>query len=603
MLNKMMLGGGKVSEIKHVEIMTGSFNVSKNGGRQLVKLDSGRYVCITRNNIDRLELYKSDDKGRTWSRLCYIEGANSNCAPYWCISTDGIRVHILYAVSNQNAYAFIHINGDTQIDQNVYNSMQIISSILTAVSTCSLAVSQDRTKICAVWTCKSSLYSNSYNIQACRGTIDNISGNVTFGGASLVSFFNDSTYSFNQPSVIYNSFQRPIIAVCYIEGSRFGINEYTYDGTGWGSTVIVPLKAINLAQAYPSITFMPSNVSTKINSSYINGLVIVAWHGKDNIDNNVYNIRCKASSDGGQIWFDFGIDGEKITSGNSYFKMNPSVCWNNDGKIFIVWQGADANNQYNIYYLEKEKRIINVIEKPYSQLNPSTILECQLNPAFIFVDNADFGDKSLLHFNGTQGSQLFIDESGKTWTVNGNAQISTAQSKFGSSSYFNGLSCIYTESIDYYLVGKSFTIDFWIKIDSQQDSCIAELVTESKYCFRFDASQDGHISFSIWGGSATYSMSGVISNGNWHHIAAVGTGLGLVSFYIDGIKKSYANTNAAYNCTDLYIGCQKGLVNQFTGYIDEFRFTKGVVRWTENFTPPTKEGIYFNQEPSVDFYG
>lgn len=37
----------------------------------------------------------------------------------------------------------------------------------------------------------------------------------------------------------------------------------------------------------------------------------------------------------------------------------------------------------------------------------------------------------LLHMNGTDASTTFTDESGKTWTAGGNAQIDTAQSKFG----------------------------------------------------------------------------------------------------------------------------------------------------------------------------
>src|SRR3990167_7743345 len=47
--------------------------------------------------------------------------------------------------------------------------------------------------------------------------------------------------------------------------------------------------------------------------------------------------------------------------------------------------------------------------------------------------------KLLLHMDGTNGSTTFTDEIGKTVTANGNAQISTAQSKFGGASgLFNG---------------------------------------------------------------------------------------------------------------------------------------------------------------------
>lgn len=41
---------------------------------------------------------------------------------------------------------------------------------------------------------------------------------------------------------------------------------------------------------------------------------------------------------------------------------------------------------------------------------------------------------ALLHMNGADASTTFTDESGKTWTANGNAQIDTAQSVFGGAS-------------------------------------------------------------------------------------------------------------------------------------------------------------------------
>lgn len=46
---------------------------------------------------------------------------------------------------------------------------------------------------------------------------------------------------------------------------------------------------------------------------------------------------------------------------------------------------------------------------------------------------------SRLHFEGTNASTTFTDETGKTWTAGGGAQISTAQAALGSASgLFNG---------------------------------------------------------------------------------------------------------------------------------------------------------------------
>ena len=77
--------------------------------------------------------------------------------------------------------------------------------------------------------------------------------------------------------------------------------------------------------------------------------------------------------------------------------------------------------------------------------------------------------KALLHMDGSDGSTTFTDESGTTWTANGNAQIDTAQSKFGGASgLFDGasdyLQTPYTA--DHNTGTGDFTIDQWIRFNS-----------------------------------------------------------------------------------------------------------------------------------------
>ena len=70
--------------------------------------------------------------------------------------------------------------------------------------------------------------------------------------------------------------------------------------------------------------------------------------------------------------------------------------------------------------------------------------------------------KSLLHFDGTDASTTFTDESGKTWTAHGNAQIDTAQSVFGGASgYFDGSGDYITtpDRADFDFDGQQFTSD------------------------------------------------------------------------------------------------------------------------------------------------
>jgi hypothetical protein len=83
-----------------------------------------------------------------------------------------------------------------------------------------------------------------------------------------------------------------------------------------------------------------------------------------------------------------------------------------------------------------------------------------------------------------------------------------------------------------------------------------------------------------------------VSQGVWHHVALVRYGNTLTT-YVDGVAGTPAD------CTGISFGdsgftVQLGGVNNapydapLNGYIDEFRVTKGVARYTGSFTPPTQ---------------
>ncbi len=76
----------------------------------------------------------------------------------------------------------------------------------------------------------------------------------------------------------------------------------------------------------------------------------------------------------------------------------------------------------------------------------------------------------LLHADGSNGSTVFVDSgsNGKTVTAYGNAQISTAQSKFGgASAYFdgNGDYLSVPSSDDWSFGTEAFTMEAWIRLD------------------------------------------------------------------------------------------------------------------------------------------
>lgn len=176
----------------------------------------------------------------------------------------------------------------------------------------------------------------------------------------------------------------------------------------------------------------------------------------------------------------------------------------------------------------------------------------------------------------------------------GNAQVSTAVKKYGTGSmYFDG-------SGDYLLsnigpqaeIGSgNFTIEGWVNASSwgfinhiidfrpaSTNGAYPQLYIDSAGKFTF-------------GNPANITGTTIISTGVWYHIAVCRSGTS-TKMFVNGIQEG-----ATYTDTTVYlVGASRPAIgsNGFTvgqtvwhGYIDDLRITKGIARYTANFTPPT----------------
>jgi hypothetical protein len=198
---------------------------------------------------------------------------------------------------------------------------------------------------------------------------------------------------------------------------------------------------------------------------------------------------------------------------------------------------------------------------------------------------------------------------GKTITVVSNDAsdpvISTTQKKFGTSScYFSGSAHLVLGS---YLsianntawdlgTGK-FTIDGWFYADGTTNSIICSLIDGST---SFWTMLQGTPGTGI-NNSGSWKLAGngteATTPNQWQHIAIVrdGTTSADWHFFLDGVKMTnylqLGSWSASYYnnaFSPLRIGDSgNNHAHSFKGYMDEFRFSKGVARWTSNFTPPT----------------
>lgn len=209
--------------------------------------------------------------------------------------------------------------------------------------------------------------------------------------------------------------------------------------------------------------------------------------------------------------------------------------------------------------------------------------------------------KLLLHCDGADGSTTFIDEIGHSVTAYGNAQIDTSQYKFGgASALFDGSGdyLLIPDSDDWYFGDGDFTIDFWVRFnDTSGDQDIYSQFVNNVGTILIRKVNDGRLRFYASENNvpkADYYCSWNPSVGTWYHIAIVRNGSNFYMF-INGVSQTLTadtaiGTSSLPNvASNLCIGAWlDGPLNVFNGWLDEIRISKGIARWTSNFTPPTE---------------
>jgi len=219
--------------------------------------------------------------------------------------------------------------------------------------------------------------------------------------------------------------------------------------------------------------------------------------------------------------------------------------------------------------------------------------------------------KLLLHMDGLDGGVTFTDSSATGHAVTPtNSTTSTTQFVYGTASgLFNGTNAYLTipDSAEWILGTNAFTVDFRIRFTA--------LPANGDFAgIWFDAQNvDNYVHCSLYNNAGTYYLyfqyrtgGGVVQTvlvaawtptlNQWYHVALIrgwGGAANSFAFAVDGSLVGAPATVAA-TLPDIagsfYIGVTgaNGHNEYLAGYLDEFRFTNGVARWTANFTPPTQ---------------
>jgi hypothetical protein len=179
----------------------------------------------------------------------------------------------------------------------------------------------------------------------------------------------------------------------------------------------------------------------------------------------------------------------------------------------------------------------------------------------------------------------------------GNAQVSTTQAKWGTTS-------LYLDGTGDYLVAPAnqlysfgtgdFTIECWIRLISVNS---AKMIVTSGY----DSSTGGggwgfvhraDISSLMFtcGSNVTYTKAWSPTANTWYHVAVSRSGTN-IRLFVDGTQIGTTSTSSdnITSTSPLVVGGNLGGGANLTidAYIDDLRITKGYARYTANFTAPT----------------
>ena len=205
----------------------------------------------------------------------------------------------------------------------------------------------------------------------------------------------------------------------------------------------------------------------------------------------------------------------------------------------------------------------------------------------------------LVPMNGPAGGMVFQDHSpvGRALMRSGELKTVTDQYRhYGSSGYFDG-SWDYLQmddSPDFFFGSGDFTIEAWIRPQ------LGTGVIQGIVCQRY--SSGSYHSFSFWVHATDSNLAFECNNNNylfynggklkynvWQHVAVCRAG-SMIRMFLDGVmigEQAIAVTLSDYPQV-VQIGRASSALDNgfFKGHMNDVRVTKGVARYTQDFTPP-----------------
>tara|TARA_R100001594_G_scaffold135601_1_gene177406 strand:+ start:1538 stop:4195 length:2658 start_codon:yes stop_codon:yes gene_type:complete len=265
------------------------------------------------------------------------------------------------------------------------------------------------------------------------------------------------------------------------------------------------------------------------------------------------------------------------------YTSNDSDTWNlGSGSFYNLIIDDNNNNQ----------EVGTFLGGPANALDFATKIDNNLTINGSTMDVTSY-TKLLLHCDGENSGGTFMDDSGRLHTIigNGNVHTDTSVKKFGTASaQFDGTGDYLQVAAngDWDVGTGDFTIDCWVYTSTTAGAGYILETRDGSNLNNFALYRSGdEVHYYAQGGSIQIDSGAALTVDTWHHIALVRDGSD-VELFVDGVSKgTVTDANDYQGAAPLLIGARYSDEHYWTGYMDEFRWSKGVARWDAAFTPET----------------
>ena len=188
-----------------------------------------------------------------------------------------------------------------------------------------------------------------------------------------------------------------------------------------------------------------------------------------------------------------------------------------------------------------------------------------------------------------QNAGIFDNTGKNNLETVGNAQIDTSVKKYGTGSMeFDGTGdyCVLPSNPNLALGSGDFTIEMWLysTATGAAQNILDARLSSTGYTIQKAATNEIYFYSEV---AASTIVEAALTANQWVHVAIVRSS-GTITLYLDGTSADTGANTSNYTSQIAVIGARFSKDQQYyTGYIDDFRITKGVARYTAAFTPPT----------------